>query len=820
MNEKEYTEEILSKINKPFEVNISETTFKRIEEIALSINDHYPRTSISKVLGELYSRLKRNTLRIPSRSIGTEIELTENKIVLVGIPLGIPLGLEAIAYAVEKGCKITEEKIEILSSLSRSSYLVLLAQISFFKTVLLAGEDKNSLCYGKLIDLIGHTNTQVKIKAISTILRIGCSLRLIEESLSGLEEDIKEGVPNPRWAPGILCLLGVYVYRTKSLPLEKQNRILKVVEEYICKSKDISVLNGVLVILWAFTQTKHSRQLPYLAVLSLFCHSKEVRKDSLGILAEYTGYHHDRKNIDLLENYKTEKKNIKSILKRCKVKKNLLLKYSYLLISEGIPDRIKVGVRLWRLSNGNECMFKISDPFERVAAMRVSLKNKDTSLMSSILDTISVNTLSPLVKIDLETIRLALRLILSSGISCRQAEEIVLFAIKKELFPRIVVTVILRHKESANKILSKCRTGTKTSTLYLVYASLGLFTQNTSQQTTSATDTTGILSTITASTLETGNIKRVDGDISLREMQFRRSIRVVYIPPETDQVYIAWALCACARGYLTRKQLKTKLFSMLDSYETDPHLGDIGAQKRIDSLYILSLPLIDKKKCIASLPHVLSRSNMYSVIASQLVHSSFSLSPAEYKRLQQYILKLSIDRSKKISQFIFESLLPAFNTLPRPLRQLYSSYQRYIQKYPEETAIILSMTYILKKLLRKHNCHCLSKDVITNGCSIAVDTTRHDINQSSICTKEQFKTKVPRTIKMVVHGIINTFVSSDAYLSSKLISYCIPLLRSEDIVQVISEYTQSFYSAASRRIEHTLAELQALVTDRNPIRRL
>ncbi|OAG29037.1 hypothetical protein NEDG_01176 [Nematocida displodere] len=751
--EEAFLESVLVVLNRPFSATMTEETFARVIEQGKRLNEHFPVGCIDEVLGGMHSKFSRGALTVKGAEVKSAHTLSKESVQLLGHALGLPLVLCALAQSMRKGGVVDSRSISFVLGLDVSSYTRALGMAAFYRAdILLRGKD--SPCYNGLVSLIGHPNSAVKMEAINSLLDSGCGPGLVLRTVEALEKDVQNVVVNPIWAPGMLALVGVYLYRgfsgfsgfskvrgfsgvrgadsskvrgadSSGFAGLELDRVLRVVKGYITKSSDERVLNGVQVVCWALTKCGVQRHFPYLAAMALFSKSGSIKKAAMGLLIEYSGHNPNKHSLEIMDAAALPQPPIQKLVGLCRISPKLLQKYSLLLISEGAPSRIKLGVFLWRLTR--QPWTCSTEPFNRVASMRMVLAERSgagtqapspgtQARAQALVEQLSVKNISLLVPLDKESLRLALKL-------CRMlpssptTKTLIIFALKKNIFIRSAIKTI--HQQKAHPELEKeLKTALKSPGVLLAQAFL------------------------------TAKAKRP------------------ILPPPTSPVYLSAQYLIGALCKKDGSVAKKALFASLECYKQDAYLGDVGSFARLDALFLLYLEYAAGKDLLKTLPASVAKTNPYPGIVSKLTKRRLKLLPEERKTLLSLTLKLAIDKSRRISIFIFSSLLPSFlaHRPSRALSLLFRKYVHFLETLPIEDSIVHAVSVLLQRLIKGSN----------------------GFLARSIC-----------------EGAVNSLLSADALLFGKIATTILPLLKTPSTIQHFTNYTSTL---ASLPQNHPIAE--------------
>ncbi|KAI5171199.1 hypothetical protein NEFER03_0601 [Nematocida sp. LUAm3] len=698
----------------PFTISISGETYRRVMDMGHAVGHRYPFGWIHKVLGGIYGRIQRGTVNVIGEDAGVRATIGDDHLFMFGRRFCLPLGLKALGYAIKKGLLIDSEVLGGVTCLDSSSSVVALSLCSFYKAVIVSGQDRDRACYNKLIELVGHRSSDVRIKSAWALSLFSCG----EEVLGVIEREGEMPVPNPRWAPGILLLGGFIFYRENRNIEEFEKRIIYVIGKYINISYDEKIFNGILFILWVLTKKGKKDHLCFLLVLSLFSRYSSVKRSAKGILTEYFGMYPCESGLllmDILLKRSQKKKEILKLFSYFRIRKSFIKKFSLHIIEEGTPSRVKLGVFLWRSSN-KKWIVNWKDIPNRMATLRISLFPEQKDLLNEIFPLILAKDFSSSSEQTKELLKLSLRAIRKKNIPSENTRKILLISLKRNLFLKITIKTIISLKDPL--FLDLLKKNLSSPQCYLAYSLTSKEKLNLPQSLTTPLPSITLLPSLYAQAI---------------------------------------------RGTLSKKKLKTILFSSLFSYEKDPHLGDIGAYLRYDSLILLSLHLIDQRKFLNSIINFPNSQKLsLSLIIPKLSKTKLSLSKKETSSLHQRILSLSIDKSKRISSLIVHALLPALKHKTPPLTQFLTNYNKNILSLPQEDSLILSALPLIKYKTQK---------------------------------------------SPIIFSLINTLISSDNYLFKKIIKYFLNPLKHKENVKITEKALLSFSSKSNSHLINEIKQL-------------
>ncbi|KAI5189025.1 hypothetical protein NECID01_0380 [Nematocida sp. AWRm77] len=856
--------DIHSSIDTPFCTVLSEKTFKEIEECAKTTVFCAGTPEIARVLGVMHARATRRQLSIEGRVLETYASLSENEVSILGIPCRVSLGVKALAQSIKKGGTLPWSLIEEIALAQKSTCAEKTSLCSFCKAVVKTGQDRNSLCYNRLFDFVGDVNTLVQLKAIFGLVSVQCSDTLIKNILGSLEADVQNRIPNPVWTPGLWTLLGVWIERTGTahlparpilqhnpspspspspstpipipisiptgtpIPACTRTSLSPLIEQYIWKTSDENSLMGILTVLWALTRHKETWHMQYTAVLALFARHASIRHSAKGILIEYLGMHPSKNNLHIMDLLSAPAhKAARPLLHALKVKRKVLRGLAPLLVSEGVPERIRLGVRIraWAekkapaRTEAEACTpkqvskqvskhgYNLNNLFEHVAALYTGLWEKDRGALETALKHVRTEDVSLLVNASKELLKLALQSVLLLGVDAPNAKEVLFFALRKDVFPVLTAQILLTHPfpgmDTALKKLPK-------------YSGAGLIRALTARDRGDSGDTgdTGERgdsgdSGDTGDNNERGdsgdtgdNNERGDtGDNNERGDSFSGHALLSEMDA-SNPAYLPTVYVLGARRLLCREEAKQTLFAALQCYSTDRHLGDVGSHSRLSALCLLSLPFADTKKLWDTFPpslkplfpHLETACKLLQRSTSTSTHTSTSttttttrnipLEKEEKRRLVLHILKLAGDKSKRISSFIFSSLLASLLHLPPVLHLLLSTQQTHLHTHALEDACLLAVARVLEEAEKKR-------------------TEKH-----------------AEEARWIAEGVLGTAVSSDGGLFKKLEAHVFPLLKRPWLapasLKCIRDMHSAYLAAGSSYRAHRALEVCSILSAHTP----
>ncbi|KAI5186636.1 hypothetical protein NEHOM01_1604, partial [Nematocida homosporus] len=616
--------QIQKRLSDPFLVVLSAATLERVLRTADQLGGHYPQHGLDKVIGSIDARLVRQTLQIKERPTTTRsLTIQPTAITLLDHQLSLPLGLLALATSIRQGTTITETQIKTILDLDTSSRLVALALVSLFEAIIQTAQDPNSLCYNALLNLLAHPSSEPKLNALWTIQALPKPAALLTTTLATLKEDSNQRLPNPILTPGLLALTALLLYRMPHLTNLPSDLDL-IIQRTLTKSSNENVLNGLLIIFWVLTQKGLTTHLPYLAILVIFSRSIPIKRSARGILTEHLGRHPSPQALTIMDALAAPHPPTRKLLSFFQVPLSLLANYAHLPISEGHPKRIKLGIALWSATQSTTWELNWSDPFNRIASIRIallppterpsSLHHLPTTIMAQLSPTLFNQTSIH----HLELLRLAIKLIRQQGLSSPNAPPILLLALKKNLFVRSTIKTLLHHHHDTKELLPLLRRFISAPACRLA---LSLLTHQ------------------PIPTLPPTQTNITHPKVTPLPSLFALTIHHL-LPPQP---------------------LKQALFAALKLYTTHSLLGDIGSYFRLDALILLSLRYIHRRQFFTRLTQhcpTLLQDPPYSLILAKLTPRTLKLTPTEQHQLTHYLFLFAQDKSRRIALFLFNVLLP------------------------------------------------------------------------------------------------------------------------------------------------------------------
>lgn len=754
--EEEYLQGIVEVLSDPFSVRVSLKTYERIEKIAKKEGRFYPKGSLHKALGLIYSRMERHTIEIEGKEIEGKCAIftdgNEHTVLIGGMAVCLPLGLKSMAYGIKKGVRMEADLLKKIPEICSKSYIDSLAHISILKALVHTGQDRDGVCYNKIVDLIGDSNSTVKIKAINAVLKIGSGSDLINSTLSALKEDSRNIVPNPVWSPGMLALIGIHIYKTHDMGV--CSTAIRIVEKYLTKATNEKVLNGILVILWGMTSSGYKKHLPFLVLMSLFSRVPDIRRSAIGLLIEYLGHNPSDRALEIIDSIKKRSPDILKVLLFGRVSRRLIIRYSNVLVSEGTPYLIKRAAQLKVYAGETDYKYDETDIFSKICAFRICLRHKNREKLEELVLCTDVSKLSPLVKIEMDLIRQVIKSVRVVGLSLENAQTALVYALRKNIFPIDTIRSILAHKEHAISTLPLRRT-TKTPSTLLALTMLK----------------DPVFQGIEKKGLECPSV-------------FLHRHSSVY----PSCMYLMGAI-----GTISKETAKHTLFDLLNCYDVDPVLGDIGSYIRMDALYLLVLPYTSDQ-IVHTLPGTIKKTLPMGIVASKLTRKRLHLTKEEKVKLVGYILKLAIDKSRRISLLLFSSILPSIKHLPYVLKYLLSAYTKYLAEGSVEDAIVAGCMATLKHMLQKRRKRVKKARM-----------------KGPVSTCSKYLSILEEQIKMMVCGTINTLISSDGGLSKKIQAQSTEIFMHRIAKKEASIHIQSIEEASSKNTRRMINEIKSSI---------
>jgi len=749
----EWLMELYKKLDTPFKTVISQNTFEKIAEIAES-----PRSTsknIHKVIGIVHARLSRGVLEIAGQAVPAEIQIEKDGILLLGLVLHKALGTKSVSHSIKKGGHIEWSTLEKLFYIGHASVPEKTSKISLLTSAIEAGKDKKSLCYNELLGMIGDQNSEVKMKAIQSITRTGEIGPLAEKTAEALEKEALSAAPNPVWSPGMLVLLGVCIYKKGNTLPKKENatqnkdfhrKTLRLLSAFVCATENEKILHGVLAVLWALTQNRHTDHLFLLAALFRFSKHVSVRRSAKGVIIEHLGRHPSSHNLYIMDKVLQQPRRTKALFSLYKPKKPFLLKYSHLLISQGEPERIKSGVHLRRLAREPGWACDPSDLFSVIAAARISLIEKNTPEMEKILSDVKAKNISLSYAPSKELLRLVLKIIRKTGVFHKNAQDIVMFALKKEVFLKESIKAIPNTKKHD---FPEFENLLKNSLTY-----------------------PGPAFALASSS------KTYPSDLfkPAQDPKSRAYLSIIFLLGAKNS----------AKNTEIPKKAKTFLFSHLSCYDTSSYLGDVGSFFRFDALLLLSLRYLNLHTLNSLISDKLKAQQPYSLLVSQTTRLSFKLSPKEKHLLELHLVKLCIDKSRRIAAFIYTALLPSIEFKTKILASLIHEQQKYDKEMAQEDSYVLAVESILRKTTRGYTCVDGEKALLLS--------------------------------KYILEGLANSLLSADGYLLKTILHHfadalAVPLYQKTlmQIFQSISARTKPTEHRMEHRVDHRIEEIKKML---------
>ncbi|KAH9385935.1 uncharacterized protein NEMAJ01_0831 [Nematocida major] len=754
-----YLEKVKSVLSNPFSVRMKESTYEIIRALAQKQGGFYPTGDLHKVIGLIRARADRGTICIGAEG-SAEVALVsmqaceireashERTVHIAGMDVNLALGLKSIAYSIKKGSSLPAQVHGEVQGIDSSSYIVKMCVLSLAKAVAQTKQEHSAEYYNRAVAMIGDSNSAVKIKAINCALKTGNAGSLIKNTLAALKEDSKKVMPNPVWSPGMLALVGIHIYRTHDRKAEK--RALKIVKSYLVKLSNEKVLNGLFVVLWGMGQSGSTRQLPFLIILSLFARTADARKSAVGLLVEYFGHHPNERALEIIDSLKSPSPKIKKILRFGRVSRKLLSEYADVLISEGAPLLVKQGAQLKVYAGEASYQWDAADTFSKVAALRIFLHFRNTRKLEETLLCIEPKALSSLVQIDLELLRLALKAVQRVGLRLPVAKALLLHCMRKNLFALHVLRIVQKNKSTPELSAMGIERAPKTPTT--------------------------VLSLVVARSPLLQNISQTGMECP------RASVC------KSSPAYAACMYLLAQKKTVSAKAVKAILFQLLECYTVDPSLGDIGAHSRLDALYLLVREYAEGRALLLNLTGGVLREAPMSVTISKFAPRSLKMhmSRREKRLLVGYVLKLAVDKSKRIGMLIYSCILPALKRPPRILSFMLEKYHAALARLPVEDAMLEAGVASLKALLKN------------------LKRARRRASQG-----HAKPAKVRETIKMMVGGIMNSLVSSDGRLYAKIASKIRQTFETKVVQKIAHEHAERIARDGTQSARRIIKELKA-----------
>ncbi|KAI5161438.1 hypothetical protein NEAUS04_0528 [Nematocida ausubeli] len=844
----EYLEKIEITLSNPFTVQMSQETFCRLRGLAEKQARHYPQDRLYKILGLICSRLNRQTLRIAGREDEKEciFEIYENQQISVcGIEMGLPLGLKVLAYGIKRGLSVDRDILLKIAHLETKSFLAQKALVSISKAVVQRGLDYDGLFYNRIIEMLGESNSDVKIKAIQAALKIREKSNLIENTIDALLRDSEKTVPNPIWAPAMLALLGVHIYREKEGEKSRNVKIaLRIVKNYMVKISNEKVMNGLMVILWGMTQVGVKAHLPFLILLSIFSRSSDIRKTASGLLVEYLGHNPCDQSLRIIDTIRSRQPDIKALLKFGRISRSLLAEFSVVLVSEGVPLLIKRAAQL-KVYAQQECTWDAADLFSKVCALRVCLIQhrreekrkrsedveevkmsdiaKDTEMQKESKNTEEIiqsqnipsreiclsdkeidGIYSSVSEINNLSVRKTLAEIsekdssteLNGQLERQKSAELLdtLARIVQDISPKILSPLVkieaeaLRLQIKAIRILGLAAPHAEAAIMHCM--AKNIFTKEVLQvlllHAHSINEQIALRLGRAVKTQTTVLALIIIKHPLLQTIQNEECPRMSIL--KSSPGYASYIYLLAIKRLVPVERAKSILFSLLDCYTTDPLLGDIGSHCRLDALCILARAAWPSRPY--KYPYSIRQGTQpvpISFVLSRLKlpEIDFSFTEAERALLVRYTLKLAADKSRRISHIVFTCILPSVKRVqPHSfLSHILAVYQKSTKTSPLEDAAVAAATSTGLSLLR---------------------ISMQKGQETSCATDRQSARKA---LKMLLSGLLNALVSADGRLFQKILLHGKKLFRRKKIQKIVKSLLEKISESANKQAAWKINEI-------------
>lgn len=748
---------IAERVDEPLPLTISSETLHLLQLAISAYNGFSPCSMLCKAVGGIHARACKRQIKVfdsaesLNRELDTSISITaQRKVYVAECIVELPMGLAIAAESIKRGGNIdTHVKDFVVTEIKHFSTVEASMSVLFLSTIVCTGQDKNGSCYNALISLVSYPEKAVKVSSIISLIDAGRLSVLLTNVVTALSADASCALPNPRWAPGMLVLAGLALYRHN---LEDINGLKKdinhldinlqlnlLIDRYITNSYDERILDGVMTVFWALTKKSICTwHLPYLAVLSLFCKSSIIRKTARGILIEHLGHNPCPLALPIMDALSSRRPPYRKILRFFKVKQSLLRRYGVLCVSEETPKRIRLGVILLSKSTptGSAIKWNInwSSLSSLVAATRIALLPGQEAIRMDLFALLTnPKYFSMPNPLSTEFLRLFLKLSCKVHVYSDMIETAVILSLKKNLYVRLAIKAILYWKKKRSDL--------------------------------------GIR-------METVLRKNMFSPACVFALCFITRFDNLNIPETSLTSTCKYVLAV--RKVIPRNKAISFLLQDISSYETDRMLGDIGSYKRFDALFLLCHRYTNRKTLISSLSGSIRSMLPYSVLVPKLMKKTLCLTKKERVSVARSVLRMSVDKSRRISMFIFQSLLPSLYKLPYLFLSLHSLYERYAQYLPFEDAAILSVASILSQIEPNTNSN----------------------------TKTRKNSNLSCNIKPFISGLICCFVFSDGCTAGKIEKYAGKILRSPHIRP--TAFAELFFlsESSSKRIKERINEIK------------
>jgi len=729
---------LYTKLHMPFGMIVSEETYRSIKDIASTTQSIVKGSVVHKVIGIVHARMTTERIKIACSSAEhsklAEVRIIHSesgkiaRICMLDIEMSVAVGLKSIAQSIKKGGIVPWSAIEeIAKSTAYTSYIDKLAVVSVCKAAVKAGIDRDSVCYNRIVSMVGDSNSTVKIKAMHSAVYIGDTQKLQEQTAEALQREGDKSTVNTVWAPGMLGLLGMCIYKDRreySAYTEMYTQAVQIAQRYICKTEDERVLHGVLVVLWAMTERGTDVHISVLVVLALLCRHASVQKSAKGLIVAHIGSKPDKRSLHMMDAVCAQRADVQRVLHMYKVHtkgREMLVAYANMLVAEGTAERIRTGVYIRRLAKEKGWVCDTRSIFSIIAGMRIALHEDNTEEMYKIVQKINSKDVCAHVPITKEMARIALIAIRRIGIEQKSAQDIVMTALTKN----ICIYEALR-------VLEKHMTDTIEKTLLRTHKTPGV---------------------VLALSHCSNNIT----DTQYSTMQ-----------KESDAVYIASVyMRECRKDKEERKRsmqaTTSMLLSKLECYDTDSSLGDVGAHTRMDALLLLCMQDADRRKMAQMIPERMYNSGRHHALVPLRISTRYiKLTKEQKQKLHACIVKMAIDKSRMISTVLLQCILPCMHTKTKVLAWIQKGYEEYACKYGIEDACVMGTRDVMQKIAR---------------------TVKRKKRQNSSAESIEYYSAM---LTAMIEGVVNTLLSADGCLFSKVLAEYKVVLQDREVCKVLA----------------------------------
>jgi hypothetical protein len=663
--------EIRGALSSPFRICLSRDKLDRVMEEAVGCGGYAPSEDLSECIGAIYGKGLSGALEVEVEGRELEVEIGERRV--FGTEVGAPLMISSLAAAVKYSERVDEKATVKIVEMRGLGNLSECARVRYFRSVSPKTRFVKEVM-GEAMGLVGHSSPDVQIEAIFACVRMEKRERtgVCSQVLGELEKEAEREMPNPRWTPGMLVLVGVLIYNRMEMDLRRVRRIL---ERYVTKRREPAVLNSVLVVIWSMIRAR-VYNLDLLALLSVFGGDRRFRRTSCSLLVETLGRDRSPKGLFLMdalaeasvdevcEGYRKKRTRVFRLLKSCGVKKNLAVEYAKTMVLERNRKRRSVGMDVLRKNRylvkrwefGSPHVTERTSALEMVRRMGNEEEKKAGVLSVDLGDKIfGKDGGAGLVEAYLDLARSLGSMKDSDGQDGfeEKVSSLIIYALRRDLALEAALKCFFVYKEQASPALAGAFCGSKSRGVVIAYGAVCL-------------PGSRVLCDLKA-LAETG----------------------MYVEESIASLYLLYLL---GRDKDVGSVLTNILVHELECYKLDEHLGDVGSFRREDALNMLLGVKVERRKEARAADMVL-RSVRRTETASFLKEVSElkrGLGPLVLRKL----LKYTMDRSRRVSFHVLDCLVKRVKRMEMRgramghLKWLHKRYTLHLEECSKEESVV------------------------------------------------------------------------------------------------------------------------------------